>query len=154
MVMWEILTGTRLYRRDSDFENMTAIVSEPPPKLSSRRSEVPRAVDDIVLRLLAKSVNDRFQTAGEVVEAIEDTSMRAGTTLSTSSISRLIRHLFGTRAEPWLELLRDFNTQTSFQYTSWAFWPAKSHARRRGRRRAGQLMQRLGRQTGSRRGRR
>src|SRR6185295_2364842 len=104
IVMWEMLTGARLYRRASDFDNMTAIVNEPPPAPSSQRSEVPRAVDDIVLRLLAKSVGDRFQTAGEVVEAIENASMRAGTILSTSAVSRLIHDLFGARAEPWREL--------------------------------------------------
>jgi serine/threonine protein kinase len=104
IVMWEMLAGARLYRRASDFDNMTAIVHEAPPPPSSRRAEVPRAVDDIVLRLLAKSVADRFQTAGEVVEALEHASMRAGTILSTSALSRLIHDLFGARAEPWLEL--------------------------------------------------
>jgi serine/threonine protein kinase len=104
IVMWEMLTGTRLYRRASDFENMTAIVHETPALPSSLRREIPRAIDSMVLRLLAKSVGDRFQTAAEVVEAIEDASMRAGTILSTSAVSRLVRDLFGVRAEPWLEL--------------------------------------------------
>ena len=104
IVMWEILTGERLYRRSSDFENMTAIVHEPPPPPSSRRPDVPRAIDDIVLRLLAKSVADRYQTAGEVVEALENASMRAGTILSQSAVSRLVHDLFGTRPEPWLDL--------------------------------------------------
>jgi serine/threonine protein kinase len=107
IVMWEMLTGARLYRRMTDFENMTAIVNEPPPRPSSRRSEIPRAVDDIVLRLLAKSVTERFQTAAEVVEAIEDASMRAGTILSTSAVSHLVRDLCGVRPEPWLELEHD-----------------------------------------------
>src|SRR5262249_10672593 len=31
IVMWETLTGERLYRRSSDFENMTAIVHQAPP---------------------------------------------------------------------------------------------------------------------------
>jgi serine/threonine protein kinase len=104
IVMWEMLTGTRLYQRASDFESMTAIANEPPPPPSSRRREIPRTVDDIVLRLLAKSVTTRFQTAAEVVEAIEDASMRARTILSTSAVSRLVRDLFGVRAEPWLQL--------------------------------------------------
>ncbi len=103
IVMWEMLTGRRLYRRDSDFATLTAIVNEPPPPPSSRRSEVPRAVDDIVLRLLAKSVADRFQTADQVVEAIENASMRAGTILSISAVGRLVRDLFGVRPEPWVE---------------------------------------------------
>jgi eukaryotic-like serine/threonine-protein kinase len=107
IVMWETLTGARLYRRTNDFENMTAIVHEPPPPPSSRRADVPRAIDDIVLRLLAKSVTDRFQTARDVVEAVEDASMRAGTILSTSAVSRFVHDLFGARPEPWLQVGSD-----------------------------------------------
>jgi len=107
IVMWEMLTGARLYRRDSDYDNMTAIVNEPPPPPSSRRPDVPPTVDAIVMRLLAKSATDRFQTAAEVIEAIEHASMQAQTILSTSAISRLLRDLFGVRAEPWLELEGD-----------------------------------------------
>jgi serine/threonine protein kinase len=107
IVMWELLTGTRLYRRASALENMVAIVNDPPPPPSTRRFEVPGAVDDIVLRLLAKSVDDRFQTAAEVVEAIANASSQTGAALSASAVSRLARDLFGTRAEPWLELESD-----------------------------------------------
>jgi serine/threonine protein kinase len=103
IVMWEMLLGARLYRRANDLENMTAIVHEPPPPPSSRRRDVPREIDDIVLRLLAKSVTDRFQTARDVVEAIENAALRARTILSTSAVSQLLRDLFGARAEPWLE---------------------------------------------------
>jgi serine/threonine protein kinase len=104
IVMWELLTGVRLYRRKSDFENMEAIVHEPPPPPSSQQPGIPPEVDDIVLRLLAKSVTDRFQTAAEVVEATENASASAKTILSTVAVSRLIRELFGFRAEPWLTL--------------------------------------------------
>jgi serine/threonine protein kinase len=104
VVAWEMLTGARLYRRPNDFENMTAIVEEPAPVPSSRRGDIPPEIDEVVLRLLAKSATDRFQTASEVVEAIEHTAMRAGMILSTSAVARLIRELFGVRPEPWLEL--------------------------------------------------
>ncbi|HEU4735247.1 MAG TPA: protein kinase, partial [Kofleriaceae bacterium] len=118
IVMWELLTGQRLYRRTSDFEAMNAIVHEPPPPPSSRRREIPRAVDEIVLRLLAKDVAGRFQTASAVVEAVEDASMRAGMLLSTSALSRLIHDLFGLRAEPWLELDRETQPSALVTLTS------------------------------------
>jgi hypothetical protein len=108
IVMWEMLTGERLYQRTSDFEQMMAIVNEPPPQPSSRRPEIPRAIDDIVLRLLAKQVTERFQTAAELIEAIEDASLRAGMALSTPAVSRVMHDLFGARPEPWL----DFDDRT------------------------------------------
>jgi eukaryotic-like serine/threonine-protein kinase len=116
IVMWELLTCTRLYRRASDFDNMTAIVHEPLVPPSKHRRDVPRGVDDIVLRLLAKSPGDRFQTAAEVVEALENAAMRGGTILSSSALSRLVGELFGVRSEPWLSLDNDTirNTPMSF----------------------------------------
>jgi len=106
IVMWEMLTGEPLYRRATDLETMTAIVADRPAPPSTLRAEVPRDVDDIVLRMLAQPVTQRFQTARAVVEAIELASMRAGTLLSTSAVSSLVRDLFGERVEPWRELDR------------------------------------------------
>jgi serine/threonine protein kinase len=102
--VWEMLTTERLYRRSSDFENMNAIVSEPTPPPSSRRPDVPPEIDALVLRLLAKSPDDRFQTADEVVETIEAVASRTSSVLSASGLGRFVRELFGQRPEPWLEL--------------------------------------------------
>jgi serine/threonine protein kinase len=104
IVMWEMLTGERLYRRDSDFANMAAIVYETPAPLSAYRPDISREVDELVLRLLAKPPGDRFQTAAEVIERIEAVAMQAGLIVSTLALGRLVRELFGQRPEPWLEL--------------------------------------------------
>jgi serine/threonine protein kinase len=102
--LWEMLTTERLYRRSSDFENMHAIVNEVTPAPSSRRDDIPREIDELVLRLLGKTADERLQTADEVVEAIEDVASRTGSVLSTSALGKFMRELFGQRPEPWLEL--------------------------------------------------
>jgi eukaryotic-like serine/threonine-protein kinase len=101
---WEMLTTERLYKRASDFENMNAIVTEDTPPPSSRRSDVPPEIDELVLRLLAKTPEQRFQTADEVVDAIEGVASRTASVLSASVLGRFVRELFGQRPEPWLEL--------------------------------------------------
>jgi serine/threonine protein kinase len=102
--MWEMLTTDRLYKRASDFENMNAIVTELTPPPSSRRTDVPAEVDELVMRLLAKAPEERYQTADELVEAIEDVASRTGSVLSSSALGRFVRELFGQRPEPWLDL--------------------------------------------------
>jgi serine/threonine protein kinase len=104
IVLWELLATERLYRRSSDFENMTAIVHEVPPPPSSRRAEVPEALDDIVLRMLAKSPADRFQTGAEVIEALESLAHRLAVALSATMLGRLMREVFGDRKEPWVDI--------------------------------------------------
>ncbi len=104
IVMWEMLTTERLYKRASDFDNMTAIVSEEPVPPSSRNPAVPPELDSIAMRLLAKDPAARFQTGDELVEALEGAASRVGLMLSSGALSRFLRELFGQRPEPWLEL--------------------------------------------------
>jgi len=104
IVFWEMLTVERLYKRNSDFENMTAIVTEDPVPPSARRPGIAPDLDRIVLKLLAKDPDHRYQTADELVEALEEAAPRLGTMISTSSVGRLLRDMFGQRPEPWLEM--------------------------------------------------
>ncbi len=104
IVLWEMLTSERLYKRASDFETMHAIVSEPVPPPSTRRPEITAELDALVLHLLAKDPNARFQTADEVHEAIEGVAVRLGLPLSSPSLARYLRDLFGQRPEPWIEM--------------------------------------------------
>jgi serine/threonine protein kinase len=104
IVMWELVTGERLYRRASDFENMSAIVNEAPRPPSAVRRGVPPEIDEIALRLLAKDPAARFTTADQVVEAVEAAAVATGAVISSSSVGRMVRELFGERPEPWLEL--------------------------------------------------
>jgi len=101
IVMWEMLTVERLYKRGSDFEAMSAIITEPTPPPSSRRRDVPPEMDRLVLRALAKSPDERFQTAEELGEAIEAVAVQTSSPLSAASLSRFLRELFGGRPEPW-----------------------------------------------------
>jgi serine/threonine protein kinase len=104
IVMWELVTGEYLYRRDSDFLTLSAIVEEEPPPPSSRRRDISRELDELVLRLLAKQPAQRFQSAGAVVEAIETLAERSGFSLSANRLGRLMRERFGDKPEPWAEL--------------------------------------------------
>jgi len=104
IVLWEMLTLERLYKRNSDFDAMAAIVSEETPPPSSRRPEISPELDALVLRLLAKDPDDRYQTADELHEAIETIAVRLNTTLSSAALARYVRDLFGQRPEPWVEM--------------------------------------------------
>lgn len=72
IVLWELLAGRPLFRRDSEAATMYAIVNDPIPRPSRFRPDVPRALNDIVLRALARSPAERFSSAGEMGDALED----------------------------------------------------------------------------------
>ncbi|MGE0867912.1 MAG: serine/threonine protein kinase [Kofleriaceae bacterium] len=104
IVLWELLTTERLYRHTSDHDNMMAIATSPTTPPSRMRHGLPPEVDELSMRLLAKHPHERYDSAEQVIEVIEAIAARTGTMLSTPALSRLMRELFGTRAEPWLDL--------------------------------------------------
>ena len=104
IVLWEMLTTERLYRRASDFENMTAIVNEPAPSPAQKRHGLPWDIEQLSLRLLAKNPEERFGTAQELVETIEELAAKNGLVLSVTALGRFMKELFGQRPEPWVEI--------------------------------------------------
>jgi serine/threonine protein kinase len=118
IVMWEVLTTEKLFRRNSDFETMQAIVGEVVPPPSQLRPDIPPEIDHVVGRLLAKDPAQRYQNADELHEAIENVAVRTGSALSTASLGRYMRELFGQRPEPWIELAVAEQHPEAFTVTS------------------------------------
>jgi serine/threonine protein kinase len=104
IVLYELLTCTRLFRRETDFATMTAIVSDDAPPPSVVRPELAPEIDRVVLTALQRDPEKRYGSAGEMLEAIEAAAEACGKTLSAHALGRFLRELFGERPEPWMEL--------------------------------------------------
>jgi serine/threonine kinase PknH len=63
----ETLTGTVPYERDTDAAIMYAHIVDPPPRVSERRPDLSRAVDDVIAAGMAKDPEERPPTAGAFV---------------------------------------------------------------------------------------
>src|SRR5262249_14722189 len=59
VVLWEALTGARLFRADNDVETMTRVTNAPAPPASRFVPGLPDAVDAVVARALEKSPSRR-----------------------------------------------------------------------------------------------
>jgi serine/threonine-protein kinase len=70
IVLWECLTGKRLFDGGTEAETVTQVMREPiaPPSLS--RPEVLTDLDEVCLRALERDPNRRFATADEFAEAL------------------------------------------------------------------------------------
>src|SRR3954452_11945133 len=63
----ETLTGAVPYERATDAAIMYAHIVDPPPRVSERRPELPRALDAVLAAGLAKDPDDRPPSAGTLV---------------------------------------------------------------------------------------
>ncbi|MCJ1676830.1 serine/threonine protein kinase [Streptomyces sp. APSN-46.1] len=69
-VVYEMLTGGPPFQRDDDMALLWAHQYDPPPPLSSRRPEVPAALDEVLAKSLAKSPEDRWGSCLEFTGAL------------------------------------------------------------------------------------
>jgi len=70
-VGYELLTGQVPFRAESDFELMRAHLERRPEPLRSLAPGIPRELETVLLRGLAKDPADRFAGAAELSEALE-----------------------------------------------------------------------------------
>ena len=103
IVMWELLTGERLFRRETDFLTMNAIVNDDAPPPSRVRPDVPADLDRVVATALARRPDRRYASAGAMLEDLETVAARHQIAISTAALGRYLRELFGDRPEPWIE---------------------------------------------------
>ena len=71
-VLYFALTGRAPLERATVVETMRAHVSAPPPVPSVRRPGVPRGVDRLVVKAMLKHPDARFQSAREMLAAIDE----------------------------------------------------------------------------------
>ena len=70
-VLYEALTGVVPFLRMNEAAVLFAHISETPPPVTERRSELPSEIDAVITRGMAKNPDDRYPSAGELVaEAI------------------------------------------------------------------------------------
>jgi serine/threonine-protein kinase len=106
IVLYEMLTGTRLFKRENDYETLRAVAADHPIAPSAVVAGLPRGLDEIVLRALAKNPAQRFPTAHAMLDAIEHVAESANMSITSNVLRRYMRDLYGTREEPWRELER------------------------------------------------
>lgn len=71
VVLWESLTGSRLFMSDDTAGTVAAVLLSDVPRPSSLRPEIPPALDDLVMRAIANVPDVRPQTALEFTAALE-----------------------------------------------------------------------------------
>ncbi|MCA9058444.1 MAG: serine/threonine protein kinase, partial [Planctomycetaceae bacterium] len=70
-VMYAMATGRPPFRAETSYGILRRVVEEQPRSVCELNPEVPRWLERIIVRLLAKLPHDRFQNAGELADLLE-----------------------------------------------------------------------------------
>jgi serine/threonine protein kinase len=102
IVLFELITGRRLFKGDNEFLTMSAVVEANVPAPSAFRSDVTTALDKIVLKALSRDPAQRYQTAEQLFFALDTLASAEGLRSSGLGLAAFMKELFGHRVEPWL----------------------------------------------------
>jgi serine/threonine protein kinase len=71
VVLFEMITGRRLFSADSEIEEMKMILAAPIPRPSALVPVIPEPLSDIVMRALAREKADRWPSAKDFARALQ-----------------------------------------------------------------------------------
>jgi serine/threonine-protein kinase len=103
IVLYELATLRRAFKGNDDFETMKRIVAGDLVLPSTLVAGFPRELEAIILTALANDPGARFQSAQELIEALDAFTVRAKLTGSNTAMGRFMVQLFGTKKEPWID---------------------------------------------------
>ena len=86
-VLYQALTGSIPFPRDSEVAKLYAHLSEPPPLPSSQVAGLPPMLDDVVVRALAKDREDRYMSAGDLARAAQAALRGAAPAVAERSVA-------------------------------------------------------------------
>ena len=78
VIIYEMLSGRVPFTGESPTVIMMKQVQDPPPSILDARPDLPASVDRLLERAMAKQPDDRFQTAGELSQALTNATDEMG----------------------------------------------------------------------------
>ncbi|MDQ6892576.1 MAG: protein kinase [Acidobacteriota bacterium] len=78
-ILYELLSGKKAFKRDTNAETMAAIMRDEPPELSESGRNISAALDRIVKHCLEKNREHRFQSARDIAFNLSEQSSPAAT---------------------------------------------------------------------------
>jgi serine/threonine protein kinase len=92
VVLWECLTGVRLFYNPNDLETMRNVIHRSIPRPSELRLGLHQALDDIVMRALDRNLAKRYPDANSMAADLEDYLRECR--FSSETLVKLLEELF------------------------------------------------------------
>jgi hypothetical protein len=93
-VLFQMVTGSPPFDGESSQQVVGKHIADPPPAATDVNAKVPLELSDVILRLLQKQARDRFQSAAEVIAALESekqpSTMRSRATAAAAVTELLV----------------------------------------------------------------
>jgi serine/threonine protein kinase len=89
IILFEMVTGKQPYEADTPMAVAIKHITDPVPHILDANPKLPFGMDAIIQKAMAKNKNDRYSTAGELVNALRDLGRSIATQMQTKVPARL-----------------------------------------------------------------
>lgn len=115
VVLYEMLTGARLFKRQNDIETIQAVERSPIIPPSEILSAIPKELDAIVLKALARDRNQRFSTARELSLALHGFARHRGYAAHAADVEAFLHELFPGGYAERLRMIEEARRGSDFE---------------------------------------
>jgi serine/threonine protein kinase len=98
IVLWESLTGRRLFRGENNADVLNKILNPDVPSPSSFDPQL-GPFDSVAAKALARDGADRYQSADEFLEAVEEAAGKIGGVATPRAVAREVKRWLGEKIE-------------------------------------------------------
>jgi serine/threonine protein kinase len=97
ILLWEALSGRRLFLGESDYETVKKVQKAEVPSLRQFRPDVDEELDEILQKAMARDRDRRYQSAPELGDAIADYLFRHRLKVTSYDIARMMQGVVAVR---------------------------------------------------------
>jgi serine/threonine protein kinase len=95
LTLYELLTGKRLFDRESELAILAAVLDSPIPPPRKFRADIPPDLEKIILKAVDRDLKRRYASAGAMRADLEHFLTSANITRSGPALGRYLAELFG-----------------------------------------------------------
>ena len=122
VIIWELLTGRRLFKRNSPYETYQAVIECAVPVPSTINVELDPAIDAIVMKSVAKDKEGRYPTAEALGDALLGYLHHRGKSSGPADVGRWLEEHFAQEIEEHGERMRELISNRDFSVDTGVSW--------------------------------
>jgi serine/threonine protein kinase len=91
ILLYELLTGKRLFYGETDYQTVELVRQAKVPPLGAQNAEVTPELEQVVRKTLARDLNQRYQTAGDLQDALAQYLFSQRLKVTSRDIEQLVQ---------------------------------------------------------------
>lgn len=106
VVLWEMLSQRRLFKGKTEAQTLKRLLHDKVPSITKYAPETPKPLDEVCLKALSRNPAERYRTAAEMADAIEEAAKGNIGVATHRTVEALMKDRYGADADEQRDAVR------------------------------------------------